>query len=65
MVKRGGKRSKDKLASMLIPVPPRCICGANDYLIYRDFDRLMAKCRKCDYIRVYYGSGHWTGRFDH
>ena len=62
MVKRGVK--KNKFADMLIPVPPKCICGANDWWIYPDGDREKAVCKKCGYQRYYYGSGDWTGTYD-
>ena len=59
-----GISADTKYARMLIPNPPRCICGARDWLVYQESDAMIAKCKKCDFKRVYYGSRGWTGRFD-
>ena len=60
---RGSYTKFKKNLRFLVPLPPRCICGARDYRyrLYRGI--VWAICNRCNYKRYYLpypdGRGVW------
>jgi len=60
---RGSYTKFKKNLKFLVPIPPRCICGARDYRYRLYAGVVWAICCKCGYKRYYLpyedGRGVW------
>ena len=46
---------------LCILIPPRCVCGNNDYRYSIEMDVVRARCNLCEYDRYFYAKlGYWS-----
>lgn len=64
--KKSYRNRKKTLKKLVIPNPPSCICGNNDFIFWFDVERenVVAKCKKCGFSRVFSNEKWKTSLFN-